>query len=63
MSLSVIEVLQNAQINLVNNRRQEFCFQIGKSQLENAIAQLEKNSDASAEFTEGETAKSEDSHE
>jgi hypothetical protein len=53
MSLSVLEVLQNAQINLVTNRGAgQLPFLIGKSQFENALAQLEKNPDASAEFIE-----------
>jgi hypothetical protein len=53
MSITVLEVLQNAEINLVINRQAGvFVFSIGKSQLANAIAQLKKNPDASAEFVE-----------
>lgn len=53
MSQSVLEVLMGAQINLVNNRGAgPLAFALGSSQLDNAIKQLERNPDASAEFDE-----------
>jgi predicted TIM-barrel fold metal-dependent hydrolase len=52
MSLSVLEVLANAEHNLTNARI-GFQLAIGTEQLRNAIKQLEKNPDASAEFVEG----------
>ena len=52
MSLSVLEVLMGAQINLVTNRGNPLAFALGSSQLDNAIRQLERNSDATAEFDE-----------
>jgi hypothetical protein len=51
MSLSVLEVLENAKHNLTEARI-GFQLAIGKEQLCNAIKQLEKNPDASAEFVE-----------
>jgi len=55
MSLSVLEVLMNAQHNLTEARI-GFQLAIGKEQLCNAIAQLEKNPDASAKFIEAAAA-------
>lgn len=53
MSQSVLEVLMGAQINLVTNRNSgALAFAFGSSQLDNAIKQLERNPDASAEFDE-----------
>ena len=51
MSLSVLEVLANAEHNLTNARI-GFQLAIGAEQLRNAIKKLEKNPDASAEFVE-----------
>ena len=48
--MSVMEVLQNAQVNL--NCGNPLSFALGSSQLDNAIKQLERNPDASAEFDE-----------
>ena len=42
MAVTILEALQNAEINLVDNRRHEFAFMLGKDQLRNAIALLEK---------------------
>jgi hypothetical protein len=52
MSVTILEVLQNAEVNLVINRNNSLAFAIGKEQIANAIAQLEKNPDASAMFVE-----------
>jgi hypothetical protein len=51
MFLSVLEVLENAKYNLTEARI-GFRLAIGADQLRNAIKQLEKNPDASAEFVE-----------
>lgn len=52
MPMSVLEILAGAQINLVNNRGNPLAFALGSSQLDNAIRQLERNPDASADFDE-----------
>lgn len=39
---NILETLQNAQINLIENKNTPFAFMIGKLQLENAIELLEK---------------------
>jgi hypothetical protein len=53
MSQSVLEVLMGAQINLVKNRGADpLAFALGSAQLDNAIKQLKRNPDASAEFDE-----------
>ena len=38
----ILETLQNAQINLIENKGVQFAFMLGKLQLENAIGLLEK---------------------
>lgn len=53
MSLSVLDVLRNAEMNLRPDCPQ--CIKdIGVSQLSNAIKQLDQNSDADKEFIEEE---------
>lgn len=42
MSVSIIEALQNAEINLVKNSNFAFAKSIGADQLRNAIVLLEK---------------------
>lgn len=42
MSVTLLEVLQNAQINLVENAHTGIGLTIGKEQLKNAITLLEK---------------------
>jgi hypothetical protein len=42
MAVTILEALQNAQINLVENKGNPLCFHIGKEQLHNAIMLLEK---------------------
>lgn len=49
MSLSVLEVLENAKYNLENGVM-PFQKDMAIEQLSNAIKQLEENSDANAEF-------------
>lgn len=39
---NILETLQNAQINLIENKNTPFGFFLGKLQLENAIGLLEK---------------------
>lgn len=51
MSLSVLEVLKNAQYNLSKGFMQ-VQKDMGLNQLENAINQLEENPDANADFIE-----------
>jgi len=50
MSLTVIEVLQGALYNVENNL--PFAKPIAVAQLKNAIAQLERDPNASADFDE-----------
>lgn len=50
--MTVLEVLLGAQVNLTVNRWNVLAFTLGSSQLDNAIKQLERNPDASAEFDE-----------
>ena len=42
MSVTILEALQNAEINLIQNRGLGFCGLLGKEQLHNAITLLEK---------------------
>lgn len=42
MSVSILEALQNAELNLIENRGHAFAFMLGKDQLHNAISLLEK---------------------
>lgn len=39
---TILEALQNAQINLITNRESIFSFSIGESQINMAVALLEK---------------------
>lgn len=41
MSVTILEALQNAEVNLVNMRHLAIAFELGKGQLRNAIAFLE----------------------
>ena len=50
MSLSLLEVLQNAEYNLKGTM--EFQKKIGISQLSNALRQLEEDADPQDEFKE-----------
>ena len=51
--MTVLEVLQNAEFNLIDNVRSgQFARIMGTSQLQNAIRQLEENPDANAEYIE-----------
>lgn len=40
--MTIFETLQNAEYNLVKNRMHDLCFDVGKAQLRNAIALLDK---------------------
>lgn len=42
MSVTILECLQNAKINLIDNGEIPFAKAIGKSQLHNAVTLLEK---------------------
>lgn len=42
MSVTILEALQNAQVNLIENARVPMARMIGEAQLNNAIALLEK---------------------
>jgi len=52
MSLTILEVLMNAQINLVINRSSPLAFEVGKEQLANAITLLEEGFTAYNDFDE-----------
>lgn len=45
MAVTILEALQNAEINLINNRAIGLARELGKSQLHNAITLLEKGYD------------------
>lgn len=48
----ILEVLQNAQVNLVNNRRSDMALMIGAEQLSNAITLIELGYPCSADVDE-----------
>ena len=53
MSLTVLEVLENAEYNI--STAQDFQVAVGLSQLRNAIKQLNENGDADCDFRVGES--------
>lgn len=40
--MTILQALQNAEYNLVHSHRPDACFDVGKSQLHNAIALLDR---------------------
>lgn len=42
MAVTILEALQNAKINLIDNRHSIFASAIGREQLSNAVELLEK---------------------
>ena len=55
MSLSVLEVLRNAEMNIKRESIMPILKVVGMSQLANAIKQLENDSDANKEFIDEES--------
>lgn len=58
MSVTILEALVNAEVNLVQNRGNSLAFELGKSQLQNAIRLLEAGHDIYSEvWLDGEIVK------
>jgi len=60
MSVTILEVLENAEYNLVKNASLPFAKKLGISQLHNAIVLLEKGYSIEDTFDMGDYAKVED---
>lgn len=52
MSVTILEALRNAQINLVDNAQSQIAVHIGRVQLNNAIVLLDKGYSPSDDFDE-----------
>ena len=52
MSVTILEALRNAQINLVDNHNLQLAVHIGKVQLNNAIVLLDKGYSPNDDFDE-----------